>query len=90
MIGAFGTVTKGLGKGLDDLEVGGCVETNLTTVLLGMARILKRVLETLETCCHSNSSEKQSANADEKISKGWHHQASANERQNSKIIPQEN
>ena len=27
VIGAFGTVTKGLLKGLDDLEVGGRVET---------------------------------------------------------------
>ena len=28
VIGAFGTVTKGLLKGLEDLEVGGRVETN--------------------------------------------------------------
>ena len=27
MIGAFGTVTKGLLKGLEDLEIGGRVET---------------------------------------------------------------
>ena len=27
VIGAFGTVTKGLSKGLEDLEVGGRVET---------------------------------------------------------------
>ena len=31
VIGAFGTVTKGLLKGLDDLEVGGRVETIQTT-----------------------------------------------------------
>ena len=46
VIGAFGTVTKGLLKGLEDLEVGGGVETIQTTALLKMARILRRVLET--------------------------------------------
>ena len=40
-IGAFDTVTKGLLKGQDDLEVGGRVETIQTTVLLKTARILK-------------------------------------------------
>ena len=46
VIGAFGTVTKGLLKGLEDLEVGGRVETIQTTVLLKTARIQRRVLET--------------------------------------------
>ena len=46
VIGAFGTVTKGLLKGLEDLEVGGRVETIHTTALLKTARILRRVLET--------------------------------------------
>ena len=46
MIGALGTVTKGLLKGLEDLEVSGRVETIQTTALLRTARILKRVLET--------------------------------------------
>ena len=46
MIGADGTVTKGLLKGMDDLEVGGRVETIQTTILLRTARILRRVLET--------------------------------------------
>ena len=46
MIGAFGTVNKGLLKGLEDLEVGGRVETIQTTALLKMARILRKVLET--------------------------------------------
>ena len=45
VIGAFGTVTKGLLKGLEDLEVGGRVETIQTTALLKTARILKGVLE---------------------------------------------
>ena len=47
MIGAFCTVTKGLLKGLEDLEVRGRVETIQTTALLRTARILKRVLEIL-------------------------------------------
>ena len=46
VIGAFGTVTEGLFKGLEDLEVGGHVEAIQTTALLKTARILRRVLET--------------------------------------------
>ena len=45
VIGAFGTITKGLLKGLEDLEVGGRVETIQTTALLRRAKILRRVLE---------------------------------------------
>ncbi len=43
VIGAFGTITKGLLKGLEDLEVGGRVETIQMTALLRTARILRRV-----------------------------------------------
>ena len=46
VIGAFGTIAKGLFKGLGDLEVGGRVETIQMTALLRTARILRRVLET--------------------------------------------
>ena len=46
VIGALDTVTKGLLKGLENLEVGGRVETIQTTALLRTARILRRVLET--------------------------------------------
>ena len=46
VIGAFGTVTKGLSKGMDDLEVGGRVDTIQTTALLRTTRILRRILET--------------------------------------------
>ena len=42
VIGVFGTITKGLLKGLEDLEVGGRVET---TALLRTDRILIRDLE---------------------------------------------
>ena len=47
VIDAFGTVTKRLLKGLEDLEVGDRVET-IQTALLKTARILRRVLETWE------------------------------------------
>ena len=46
VIGALGPITKGLLNGLEDLEVGGRVETIQTTAWLGTARILRRVLET--------------------------------------------
>ena len=46
VISAFGIVTKGLLKGMENLEVGGRVETIQTTALLRTARILRRVLET--------------------------------------------
>ena len=45
VIGALGTITKGVLKGLEDLEFGGGVETIQTTALLRTARILRRVLE---------------------------------------------
>ena len=46
VIGALGTVTKGLLKGLEDLEVGGRVETIETIALLRTVRILRGALET--------------------------------------------
>ncbi len=46
VIGALGTVTKGLLKGLEDLEVGGRAETIETTTLLRTARTLRRFQET--------------------------------------------
>ena len=45
VIGAFGTVTKGLIIGLEDLEIRGRVETS-KTILLRSTRMLRRVLET--------------------------------------------
>ena len=42
----LGTITKGLLKGLEDLEVDGRVETIQTTALLRTTRTLRRVLET--------------------------------------------
>ena len=46
VIGALGTITKGLLKDLEDLELGGRTETIRTTALLRTARILRQVLET--------------------------------------------
>ena len=46
VIGALGTITKGLLKGMKDLEIGGRVETIQTTALLKTARIPRWVLET--------------------------------------------
>ena len=46
VIGAFGTITKRLLKGLEDLEVVGRVEIIQMTALLRTAKILRRVLET--------------------------------------------
>ena len=66
VIGAFGAVTKGLLKGLEDLEVGGRVETIQTTALLKTARILRRVLETWRDLLSLNLQWKPSAYADVK------------------------
>ncbi len=45
VIGDLDTATKGLIKGLEDLEIKGQMETIQTTALLRSARILRRVLE---------------------------------------------
>ena len=46
VIGAFGKLTKGLVKGLEELVFGVRLETIQTTTLLRTARILRRVQET--------------------------------------------
>ena len=60
VIGALGTIPKGLIKRLEDLEIRGQVETIQTTALLRSDRILRRVLERLAFTIHS--SKKPSAN----------------------------
>ena len=42
-MGAFGTVTKGLLKALENLKVDGRVETIQTTALLRTVRILEKI-----------------------------------------------
>ena len=54
-ISALGTVSKGLVRGLEELEIRGQTVTIQTTALR-LARILRRVLETWRDCCHSDSS----------------------------------
>ena len=44
--GALSTVTKEFVQGLENLEIGGLVETIQTTTLLRSSRILRRVLGT--------------------------------------------
>ena len=46
VIGALSTVTKGWVKGQNNLEIRGQVATIRTTVMLKLAKILRRVLET--------------------------------------------
>ena len=46
VIGALGTVTKGLVQGLEDLEIIRPVKTIQTTAFLRSVRMLRRVLET--------------------------------------------
>ena len=66
VIGAFGTITKGILKGLEDLEVCRRVETIQTTTLLRTATILRRVLETWGDLLSLRLQWKPSANADVK------------------------
>ena len=46
VIGALGTIPKGLEKGLEDLEIRKQIEIIQMTVLFRLARMLRRVLET--------------------------------------------
>ena len=64
VIGAFGTVTEGLLKGLKDLEVDGRVTTIQTTALLKTSEYWEESRRLEETCCHAISSEWPSAYAD--------------------------
>ena len=66
--GAFGTVTKGLLKRVEDLEIRGRVETIQTTALLRTTRILRRVLESWGDLLSLKTSEKLSAKTDRNIS----------------------
>ena len=45
VVGAFGTVPKGLEKRLNESEIKAKIETNLTTGKLISTRILRKVLE---------------------------------------------
>ena len=64
VIGALGTILKGIVKELEELEIRGRTETIRTTALFSSTRILRRVLET----SHSDSNTKPSVNASVKYS----------------------
>ena len=85
VIGAFGTAIKWLLKGLVDLEVEGRVETIQTTALWERPEYWEESWRLEETCCHSNSSERPSANAGGKSSYNNNIQVS-----NKQNITQEN
>ena len=70
VIGALGTITKWLLKDLEDLEVGGRVETIQTTASLKRPESWDESWRLEETCCPSDSSEKPSAKTDVKNSQG--------------------
>ena len=69
VIGALGTITKGLLKGLENLEFGGQVETIQIKALLRTARILRRVMETWGDLLSLKLQWKPSANSDVKTLK---------------------
>ena len=46
VVGALGTVPKGMEKRLGELEIRGRIEAIQTTAVLKSAKILRRVLET--------------------------------------------
>ena len=66
VVGAFGTVTKRLLKGLEDLEVGGRVDTIENMTFLEQPEYWVESWGLEETFYHSNSSEKPSTKTDEK------------------------
>ena len=68
VIGAFGTVTKGLLKGLEDLEVGDKWRPSKLQHYWERLEYWKESWKLEETCCHSNSSKNPSAKTDVKNS----------------------
>ena len=68
VIGAFGTVTKGLLKLLEDLEVRGRGNIIQTTELLKRPEYWEESWRLEETCCRSGSRERPSAETDVKNS----------------------
>ena len=69
--GAFWTVTKVLLKGLEDLELADGWRPSKRQHYWERTEYLEESWRLEETCCHSDSSEKPSANADEKSSNEW-------------------
>ena len=61
VIGAYSTVTKGMVEGLEDLEITGRVEPSKLLHYWDRPDYWEDSWRLEETCCHSNSSEKQSS-----------------------------
>ena len=68
VIGAFGTVTKGLVQGLEDLEI--TEDSPNCSIIEIVQNTEKSPGDFKETCSHPNSSERTSADADVKNSQG--------------------
>ena len=68
VIGAFGTVTKGLLKGLEDMEVADGGRPSKRQYFWERTEYWEESWRLEETCCHSDSSERPSAYADVKNS----------------------
>ena len=69
VIDAFGNVTKGLLKGLENLKVGGRVGTSKQKHYWEWPEYKEKCWRLEEICSHSNSGEKPSAKTDEKLSR---------------------
>ena len=54
IVGALGTIPKSLEKRVREQDIKGALKTLQATKLLKSVRIIKRVLEPEETCCHSD------------------------------------
>ena len=61
MVCALWTIHEGLEKGQENLEIRGQGETSQTTALLRSAKYWEVFWRLVETCSHSNFSEKLSA-----------------------------
>ena len=70
VIGALGTVTKGLVQGLEDLEIMGQWRLSKLLHYWDRPEYWEESWRLEETCCHSNSSERPSADADVKNFQG--------------------
>ena len=93
--GVLGTVTKGLVKPLEDLEIRGGVEINQLPHWQDRAEYREESWRLEETCCHTDSCESSSSFADVKNSRevkmiidqmNMHSQESILENETDKIL----
>ena len=82
----FGTVTKGLLKIMEDLEVGVQVETIQTTYYWEQPEYWDESWRLEESCFHSNSSERASAKSEVKNSQGVNNPESVLENKTHNIL----